>query len=379
MYGLNESVFRVDYRIEKMAQPALFGKLTEWALRPFAARRTIRNSTAVAILLAIMALIGLLDFASGIYVSLMVFYFVPVALAVGWFGWRAAVAVAGGSVVIRLVGDYFANGQAWLPFWNVWNSLSVFATFLIAIWLLSAFFTLRRQLEQRVAIRTAELLAESHARKRLEEALLAVNSRERMALGQELHDEVCQELVGTAMAAQVLAQQLSEQGHAHDRDALKIVGLIESTADKARRLARGLLHSEVSPDGLAEKLAEMTDEIVVGGLICRFSAQGNTQVDTGEVATHLFRIAQEAARNTIKHAQARQLDVSLVGTRSELTLQIQDDGIGFVSPPAPNDGMGLAVMANRAKLIGANLTIDQTRPGTQVKCVWPRASTGGAA
>ncbi len=345
--------------------------LAQWALQPFSGPHAISKSMAVTIIVVLMAVIGVADFSSGLYISLMFFYFLPLVLALSWLGWKAAVTVAGVSVVLRIAGDYLANDFQPLPFWSVWNSLFVFTTFLFAIWILHAFFTLRRQLEQRVAERTAELMEVAAARRALEQELLAVNSRERQSLGQELHDEICQQLVGTALAAQVLAQKLSEQKNARESDAAAIVTLISAAADKARKLAKGLLLAEIPPEQLTEKLGGIADEVSGRGLICRFQCSGDPVVPDGDCAVQLFRIAQEAVRNAVRHADARRIDITLSANAGGILLTIADDGAGKLQPPADHEGMGLKVMSNRARFIGATLSFESTGSGTRVVCHLP--------
>ncbi len=215
---------------------------------------THRRTRALVIILTAMIAIGLSDYMTDIHVSLLLFYFVPVVLAVAWLGWRVAVVVAFSNVIIRLIGDFVANGDNTMPIWNLWNAVSALPVFLILIWILHAFFSLNRQLDQRVKDRTAALVDAAKIRHQLEKELLAVGLRERNLIGHELHDEICQHLVATALAAQVLAQLLNEKNSTLVANAETIVGLLEEGADKTRKLAHGLLLSEIEPEKIGRKI-----------------------------------------------------------------------------------------------------------------------------
>jgi signal transduction histidine kinase len=87
------------------------------------------------------------------------------------------------------------------------------------------------------------------------------------------------------------------------------------------------------------------------------------------VATHLYRIAQEAIGNAIKHAQAKSIVLSLKQSDGELTLTVKDNGHGFERGSSVTEGMGLRIMEYRADMIGARLRVDSTiGKGTTVAC-----------
>ncbi len=354
-------------------------------LQPIISGAPVQNKPrALLVILATMIVIGISDYVTGIQVSLLLFYCIPVILAVVWLGWRAAVMVAVGSVVLRMIGDFVANDGDILPTWNLWNALTALPVFLILIWILDAFFSLNRQLEQRVKDRTVALVDAERTRRQLEAELLAVGSRERNVIGHELHDEICQHLVGTALAAQVLAQRLNEKNSSLAASAETIVALLEEGADKTRKLAHGLLLSEIEPEKLGEKLAEIADQATGAGVLCRFVQEGDTLVGDAGTAAHLFRIAHEALRNALKHAAPRRINISLLGSATAIDLIVEDDGVGMAanaqSNAGKNAGMGLRVMANRAALIGASLIVSPASEyhmgsGTAVLCRLPRGRT----
>lgn len=367
------------HRIQIVNVNTIRKRAADWLQLNVSGLPTQKRSRAILIIVMLMIVIGLSDYATGINVSLLLFYLIPVTLAIAWLGWRSAVLVAIGSELLRLIGDYFANGGNNLPTWNWWNAVGALPVFLILIWILDAFFSLNRQLEQRVKDRTAALVDAANTRRQLEKELLAVGSRERNLIGHELHDEICQHLVGTALAAQVLAQRLNEKNSALAANAETIVSLLEEGADKTRKLAHGLLLSELEPEKLADKLSEIADQASRDSVHCRFTQVGDTLVRDAGTAAHLFRIAHEALRNALKHAAPRHIDISLVGSVSAIELIIHDDGGGMLvdtlHAATEKSGMGLRIMSNRAAFIGATLTIHSgaEQHGTRITCRLPRS------
>jgi signal transduction histidine kinase len=344
-------------------------KLANWVLRHFTSTPAFGRPLATAIIITLVLAIGVVDAVAGINISFAVFYTVPVVISLAWLGWRSAIMVAVGSVIVRLIGDYAAVGLGNVPPWTLWNSLSALIIFLFNIWVLNELLQLKSQLEKRVEERTAQLQEAARARRQLELELLAVGSRERNAIGHELHDDICQHLVATAMAAQVLTKSVARHDEALANDARAIVGWLEEGADKTRKLARGLLLAEIEPGKLAERLAELCEEFD-GEVACVFDQDGEALVADAGTAAQLFRIGQEALRNALKHADARRVVVRLDGSGSGVRLTVEDDGSGLLA--GREDSMGIRVMSNRAHFIGGEFEVDAVPGrGTRVACWLP--------
>lgn len=349
---------------------------SDWALSHFTKPSSLSRRQASLVVVVLVLAIGVADYASGIRISLALFYLVPVLLAVAWLGGREATAVAFGCVLVRVVGDLFASDDRALPWWGWWNALTALIVFCFIVWVFARLLQLFRGLERRVADRTSELLRESESRRLLQQALLAAGSSERARMGQELHDDICQHLVATALAAKVLAQHLGQQASARTGEAEVIVRLLEDAIAKTRQLARGLLLSAIEPGDLADKLSELVDEAARSGVYCTFTCAGDVLVDDAGVAAQVYRIAQEALRNAVRHAQARHVTVGLSNERDALRLSVEDDGRGL-GDATPGAGMGLAIMEQRAAYIGATLAIESTSAGgTRVLCSVPIAVAG---
>ncbi len=328
---------------------------------------------SLLIVLLIAAGMGWIDYVTGIWVSLQFFYLVPIILSVAWLGWRTGCAIAALCVTARFAGDYADGILNYIaPGAVAWNRLIDLGVCFILIALFHALITLQRQLERRVEERTTALLEAAQARHQLEQELLVVAANERNSFGQELHDDICQHLVGTALAAKVLASQLAERDPIAAREAQTIVGLLEEGADKTRKLARGLLMADIGPAELVEKLAQLASETGGAGVNCRFHETGDTTLDNAEAASQLFRIAQEAVRNALRHGAPRQIEILLEGHADAVSLTVTDDGRGLPPPDQRGSGMGLRIMSHRAAYAGGALSVGpHAQRGTMVQCRLP--------
>ena len=332
---------------------------------------------ALLLVLALAATLGWIDYLSGIWVSLQFFYLVPIILAVAWLGWRTGCVVAVACVAIRFLGDFaggifqhIAAGAIW------WNRLVDLCVCFILVGIFHALIDLQRLLERRVQERTSALQDAAHAHRLLEQELLTVAANERNSFGQELHDDICQHLVGTAFAAKVLASRLAGQNPAAAQEAQAIVTLLEAGADKTRTLARGLLIADIRPDQLGEKLAQLATEASRSGVVCRFHEQGDTTLDPPQAAGHLFRIAQEAVRNALRHAAPSQIEIFLTAHPDAVSLTITDDGCGLPPPDRRGTGIGLRIMSHRAAYIGGSFSAGpHLFAGTRIDCHLPRRPT----
>ncbi len=337
--------------------------------------RLLEDSSALIIFslsLASLSVIGAADYLSGYTRTLLVFYLVPVGLCAWYIGARSAVFMSLLSVLTWVYTD-FAAGAAfddWVA--PLWNGTIVLATFVVVAFLLRRLRRAITTLEIRVAERTEELTEQIAERQRLEQELLAISEREQRRIGHELHDSLCQHLTGTALAGQVLTDKLG--AHAAAADAGRIVSLIEEGIDLTRGLARGLYPVELETAGLMSALEEFASATSArSGVDCRFECESPVPVRDADAAMHLYRIAQEATANAIRHGSPRRVTISLDEGPADIELRIQDDGIGL-PPNVPNGsaGMGLRIMKHRSQIIGATFSATAVAGGgSLVTCRWP--------
>lgn len=215
----------------------------------------------------------------------------------------------------------------------------------------------------------ADALAAAIERRVLEEELLNASSREQQRIGQDLHDSLCQQLAGIEFQNSVLVQQLSKTPEAQ-AEASRIGELIRNVTKQARALARGLSPVEIEPNGLMSALNNLAINATnLFRVHCSFECPQPVLLENRISATHLYRIAQEAIGNAVKHGQAKTVIVNLKHVDQELVLTVKDDGIGFSKDGRGIEGMGLRIMEYRADMIGAMLRIDSVKDGgTTVAC-----------
>jgi PAS domain S-box-containing protein len=209
------------------------------------------------------------------------------------------------------------------------------------------------------------------ARKNLEREVLESTGREQQRIGQELHDSLGQELTGLSYLAKSLAQKLAASDNPHGETAQTIATGIQRALREVRSAVQGLVPVEVDSSGFMvalEKLTAQTQERC--GIECHIDSCEPLQVDDNVLATHLFRIVQEAINNAVKHAGARHITVRPESHNGTLTVTVEDDGVGIAEHDRRNGGMGLRIMQYRAGVIDATVDIrPASAGGTAVVCL----------
>ncbi|OGV88255.1 MAG: hypothetical protein A3K19_11565 [Lentisphaerae bacterium RIFOXYB12_FULL_65_16] len=217
-------------------------------------------------------------------------------------------------------------------------------------------------------------------RKQLEREILEVIDREQLRIGQDLHDGLCQLLVGASLICGALGQELTQSGHQGTEKAKRLDELLTEAMLQARSVAKGLSPVGLKEEGLRIALQLLAQNVSsLFGTPCTFSGPHPVAIGSADAALHLYRIAQEAVTNAIKHAHPRHVGIELRSQQSKVTLTIEDDGTGFTDTPPTDRGMGMHIMRHRACMIGATLEVRRrSEGGTVVLCSWPIPQTTAA-
>ena len=319
--------------------------------------------------LGLLAVTGYLDYATGYNKSFFLFYLVPIVFTFQKLGLVLSVGMCLMSAVVCLVSNMIAGQtfNGWLtPFWNTAIRLAIF---LVVV----ALFAVRRNLQKEVRQSSTALSREILERRRLEKEVLEASEREQRKIGHDLHDSLGQQLTATALAGKVLAKKLAGQSPTEAAAANQLVDMIEQAIELTRTLARSLHPIEMQAEGLADGLRELAANVSkTFSVACKLECPRTVSLATAEANMHLYRIAQEAISNAIRHGRAKHIALDLEDNGSEITLTISDDGVGLPADAWDKTGMGLHIMRYRAGMIGAELQIKRLPArGTRVTCRLP--------
>jgi len=326
--------------------------------------RFSRGSLAIVCFI-LSCLVGYADYLTGYERSLLLFYLLPISMA-AWFGsFVLSLAIALICILAWVLSD-LASGIPKVGFWNVGMA---FVSFVLFAGLLSKLMTLIGELDRRVHERTAALQHEMAERRRLDQEIAQVADRERRRLGHDLHDKLGQHLTGTALTAQVLKEKLAARSSPEVDEAEKLVRYVEEGIDLTRNLARGFFSPELDSEALIVALQRLAEKVNERFMInCVVDVDKSVRVGDSAIANQLYRIAQEAVTNSIKHGAAKRIEIRLAMDGPELCLTIIDDGVGFVDRRG-SEGIGLRLMRHDAALSGGTFDIKRNnQSGTIATC-----------
>lgn len=217
--------------------------------------------------------------------------------------------------------------------------------------------------------RIAGIAEDITERKSLEQAAIEMGDSELCRLGQDLHDGICQQLVSIAFATDLLRRDLVVKSPPEAVRVARITALLDNVITQARNLAHTLSPVNLVGNGLGIALRELALSVSRGlHLVCEADCAEGLLIPDRAVATHLYRIAQEAVQHATKHANATRILISLHPTGDSVQLSITDNGLEAKAA----DG-GLSVMKYRAGMTGGTLEVRRNPfGGTIVSCICPQ-------
>lgn len=216
-------------------------------------------------------------------------------------------------------------------------------------------------------------------RRRLEADLLRISEREQNRIGMDLHDGLGPQIAAIAILNDALLGSLRAKELPEAAAATRLKELLQGASEQMRGIARGLLPVGADPDGLMVGLEtflrSLADDESCGARLA-FVCPDPVVVHDESVATHLFRITQEAVHNAVRHAAPRNITVRLTAGKGRITIEVADDGIGTNVADFKGNGLGLRTMRYRASALGGSLEIHHPpRGGTVVLCSISTPST----
>ena len=212
-------------------------------------------------------------------------------------------------------------------------------------------------------------------RKELEAASTSAAEQERGRIARELHDGLGQQLGGAIFLTNLLLRDLEERGAAEAGRARQVQTVIEKAVADAREIAHGLYPVPPELDGLMTALENLTERVTRYCRIeCRFDLDSAVLLDDIVAASHLYRLAQEAVNNAVKHSGAQRIDVRLAARDNQVELTVRDNGKGLSATGCPLRGQGMQTMRHRAQMLGGRLTVENAAGGgTLVRCIAPHS------
>ena len=207
--------------------------------------------------------------------------------------------------------------------------------------------------------------------KNLEKQLIQAGDRERMNIGQELHDDLCPHLIGISGLTAEIQKDLESRNDPARELARKMGVLMEGAVEKTRQISRGLCPVHLVRHGFESAIEEIVDQFAYYSGI-QFECQMDKGVDILDecCAIHLYNIARQAVTNAVKHSECNWIQIALTrdGADGLIHLKVTDNGAG-IDPDACSRGIGLQIMACRAKVIGGQFNIDTGPRGTQIHVI----------
>jgi signal transduction histidine kinase len=310
----------------------------------------------VAASAALILGLAVLELSAEPSLRLSLLYLVPVALVTWTVSRRAgfAFAIAAGAVTLLsgLVYDRFPPAIA---VWNCGMRVGVLTTM---VWLLAAVRANARKQDQAVRERASELQREIAQRKQAEREFFRLLQTQREQIAYDLHDDLAQVLTAISMKTKLLESELRESFSPQAERTAAIVKLMNAAVGQTRTIAHGLCPIDAESAELVSAIRRLADETSKSfGVKCHSTSSHSALAYNRDAAVHIYRIAQQAIDNAIRHGKASCIEIKLTHTDQQFQMTVHDDGIGFTAGEAKPQGLGLRTMAFRADVFNGTFQI----------------------
>ncbi|MGA3172642.1 MAG: sensor histidine kinase [Chthoniobacteraceae bacterium] len=322
------------------------------------------------ITLMVMAVLGVLtvgfvDYITGYEISFFLFYGGPILFSVWFLDRKSTVFIVLLSAIVWWWADW-ADGHPYFASWvQIWETIVRLAFFSFVAFSGMVIKSRRESLET--------LVTNLRRLRELEHDIVAASEHEQQRIGADLHDGLCQYLAGIACMTGSLRDDLCEGFQPEAETAAELHELMKDAIVQARNIARGIAPVHMDEAGLVSALEELAATMRRHQAInCKFESAGEVMISDREAAIHLYRIAQEATSNAVRHGLATNVLIRLAVEEGEIVLTIRDNGSGIGEAAGSKNGMGLRSMRYRADVLNGNLEVSAlAEGGTCVQCRAP--------
>jgi len=309
--------------------------------------------------------VGFFDYITGYEISFFLFYAGPILFAV-WFLDRNSTTLI---VLVSAIVWWWADWKAGHPYFASW--VQIWETVVRLI-----FFSFVAVGGIAIKARRDSMeawLTDMRRIRDLERDIVGASDRQQQRIGADLHDGLCQYLAGIACVTGSLRDDLSEHFQPEAETAAELHELLKDAIVQARNIARGIAPVHMDEAGLASALEDLaTNTRRLQDVNCTFQSEGDVLIAQREMAIHLYRIAQEATSNAVRHGLAAAIAIHLAIHDGRVILTIEDNGVGISPAVSSTSGMGLRSMRYRAGALGGEIEISPLPgSGTRVCCRAP--------
>ncbi len=323
------------------------------------------KSSLMALAVVGVLIVGFFDYITGYEISFFLFYAGPILFAVWYLDLNCTVLI----VLISAIVWWWADWKAGHPYFASWVQIWETAVRLV-------FFSFVAVGGTAIKSRRDSMeawLADMRKLRELERDIVGASEREQQRIGADLHDGLCQYLAGLTCVTGSLRDDLAESYHPEAETAAELHEMLKDAIVQARNIARGIAPVHMDEAGLSSALEDLAANTRrLHEIDCLFESEGEVLISHREMAVHLYRIAQEAISNAVRHGKATKIVIQLAIRAGLVLLTIEDNGTGIDPSQSRGSGMGMRSMRYRAGVLDGHIEISPAPGGgTLVRCSTP--------